>query len=45
VEPEPVAMPLHNGCRLDQYHRIDDLRPNPVEPHCAHRLIATSYSD
>jgi len=26
-------MPLDHGCRLDQYHRVDNLRPNPVEPH------------
>jgi hypothetical protein len=26
-------MPLHHGCRLDQYHGVDDLRPDPVEPH------------
>jgi hypothetical protein len=26
-------MPLHHGRRLDQYHRVNDLRPNPVEPH------------
>ena len=30
---EAHAMPLHHGRRLDQYHRVDDLRPNPVEPH------------
>jgi hypothetical protein len=24
---------LDHGHRLDQYHRVDDLRPNPVEPH------------
>src|SRR5712692_11763492 len=33
IEPEALAMPLDHGCRLDQYHRVDDLRPNPVEPH------------
>jgi putative transposase len=27
------AMPLDHSCRLDQDHRVDDLRPNPVEPH------------
>src|SRR6266851_1256010 len=32
-EPEALAMPLDHGGRLDQYHRVDDLRPNPVEPH------------
>src|SRR5215471_3862977 len=26
-------MPLDHRCRLDQYNRVDDLRPNPVEPH------------
>jgi hypothetical protein len=26
-------MPLDHGGRLDQHHRVDDLRPNPVEPH------------
>ena len=26
-------MPLHHGYRLDQYHRVGDLRPDPVEPH------------
>jgi len=33
MKPEAFAMPLHHGCRLDQDHRIDDLRPDPVEPH------------
>ena len=31
--PKALAMPLDHGRRLDQYHRVDDLRPNPVEPH------------
>jgi len=26
-------MPLDHGHRLNQHHRVDDLRPNPVEPH------------
>ena len=26
-------MPLHHGCRLDQHPGVDDLRPDPVEPH------------
>src|SRR5262245_32315422 len=26
-------MPLDHSRRLDQYNRVDDLRPNPVEPH------------
>ena len=25
-------MPLDRGCRLDQHHGIEDLRPNPVKP-------------
>src|SRR4029077_2805767 len=25
-------MPLDHGCRLDQHHGIEDLRPNPVKP-------------
>jgi hypothetical protein len=33
VELEALAMPLDHGRRLDQYHRVNDLRPNPVEPH------------
>jgi hypothetical protein len=32
-EPEALAVPLDHGGRLDQYHRVDDLWPNPVEPH------------
>ena len=26
-------MPLADGCRLDQHHGVEDLRPDPVEPH------------
>ena len=26
-------MPLDDGCRLDQHHGIEDLRPDPVKPH------------
>src|ERR1035438_8037905 len=26
-------MPLNNGCRLDQHHGVQGLRPNPVQPH------------
>jgi hypothetical protein len=26
-------VPLDYGCRPDQHHRVDDLRPNPVERH------------
>ena len=26
-------MPLDHGCRFDQHHGVEDLRPNPVEPH------------
>ena len=26
-------MPLDHGCRLDQHHGVQGLRPNPVEPH------------
>jgi hypothetical protein len=26
-------MPLNHGCRLDQYHDVQGLRPNPVKPH------------
>src|SRR5674476_238252 len=26
-------MPLNNGCRLDQHHGVQGLRPNPVRPH------------
>jgi hypothetical protein len=25
-------MPLDHGCRLDQHHGIEDLRPNPEKP-------------
>jgi hypothetical protein len=27
-----LAMPLDHGCRLNQHHGIEDLRPNPVKP-------------
>jgi hypothetical protein len=26
-------MPLDHGCRSDQHHGVEDLRPNSVEPH------------
>ena len=26
-------MPLDHGCRFDQHHGIEDLRPNSVKPH------------
>jgi hypothetical protein len=26
-------MPLDDGCRLDQHHGIEDLRPDSVKPH------------
>ena len=26
-------MPRDHGCGLDQYHRVDDLGPNPIEQH------------
>src|SRR5450830_1224793 len=26
-------MPLDHGCWLDQHHGVEDLRPNPVQPH------------
>jgi hypothetical protein len=26
-------MPLDHGCRLDQHHDVQDLRPNPVKRH------------
>ena len=25
-------MPVDHGCRLDQYHGVEDLRAGPVEP-------------
>ena len=31
-DPKAFAMPLDHGCRLDQHHGIEDLRPNPVKP-------------
>src|SRR2546430_8575267 len=33
IEPEALAMPLDHGCGLDQYDRVDDLGPDPVEQH------------
>src|SRR5262245_38771456 len=33
IEPEAPAMPLDHGCGFDQYHRIDDPGPDPVEQH------------
>ncbi len=26
-------MPLDDGCRFDQHHGVEDLRPDPVKPH------------
>ncbi len=26
-------MPLGDGCRFDHDHGVEDLRPDPVEPH------------
>ena len=26
-------MPLDHGCRLDQHHGVEDLRPSSVKPH------------
>jgi hypothetical protein len=31
AEPEALAMPLHHGRRLDQYHRVDDLAIVPID--------------
>jgi len=33
VEPKALTMPLDHGCRFDQHHGVEDLRPNSVEPH------------
>src|SRR5262249_1809904 len=33
IEPEALAMPPDHGCGFDQYHRIDDPGPDPVEQH------------
>src|SRR4030081_1525278 len=33
MEPKAFAMPLDHGCRLDQHHDVQGLRPNPVKPH------------
>ena len=30
---EAVALPLNNGCRPDQHHGVQGLRPNPVKSH------------
>jgi hypothetical protein len=32
IDAKAFAMPLDHGCRLDQHHGIEDLRPNPVKP-------------
>jgi len=32
IDPKAFAMPLDHGCRLDQHHGIEDLRPNPEKP-------------
>jgi hypothetical protein len=39
-------MPLDDGCGLHQHHGVQDLRPNPVEPHpeqpiCGEKLNPT----
>jgi len=26
-------MPLDDGCRFDQHHGVEDLRPDPVKPY------------
>jgi hypothetical protein len=26
-------MPVDDGCRFDQHHGVEDLRPDPVKPH------------
>jgi hypothetical protein len=26
-------MPAEHGCRFDQHHGVEDLRPDPVKPH------------
>ena len=26
-------MPLDDGCRVDEHHGVEDLRPDPVKPH------------
>jgi hypothetical protein len=26
-------MPLDDGCRFDQHHGVEDLRPDSVKPH------------
>jgi hypothetical protein len=26
-------MPLDNGCRFDEHHGVEDLRPDSVKPH------------
>lgn len=31
-------MPLDDGCRFDQHHGVEDLRPDPVEPHSEHPI-------
>jgi hypothetical protein len=33
MEPEALAMPLDHSCRLHQHHGVQDLRPDPVQPH------------
>jgi hypothetical protein len=38
-------MPQDDGCRFDQHHGVEDLRPDPVKPHpeqpvCAEELRA-----
>ena len=33
-------MPLDDGCRLDQHHSVEDLRPDSVKPHPQHPVGA-----
>jgi hypothetical protein len=33
VELEALAIPLDHGCRLHQHHGVQDLRPDPIQPH------------
>jgi hypothetical protein len=31
-EPEPLAVPLDDGCRFDQHDGVQAARPQPVQP-------------
>jgi hypothetical protein len=31
-------MPLDDGCRFDQHHGVEDLRPDPVKPNPEHSV-------